>query len=375
MEAEGALARDELLTDRQRPLFEKLDVFRGWEITRGDPDVLVGVIDSGFDYFHPDLVGRLLPGYYNCGGYHDVIYENIAHGTAAASLIVACGSDRGGMSGLAPGCRVVTAALGLIAHPLVRLRRAFFRERPDATPADFQGEMDRHRDELQEAGRAWVLYQVSGVTASVAYLVDRGVRVINISGLLRRDLCRSPGVWGGLEEAFAHAADCGVVIVLGAGNSAACCEDYPGRAETVLVAGGARLADSRWEQEDDLGGTRIKQGSNYGPRLSVMAPIEDLVVCAPHEERFYTSEDGPIGPTQVAFGGAHQVLPIGGTSSAAPIVSALAALIACARPEVDAKGVVSLIKRGCDEISGHGFDPRTGHGRINFARSLSLARD
>jgi subtilisin family serine protease len=375
MVADQDPARDKPLAERQRPLFEKLDLFRAWEITRGDPDVLVGVIDSGFDYFHPDLEGQLLPGYYGCGGHHDTIYENIAHGTAMASLIVAGGADRGGMTGLAPRCRVVTAALGMTQHPLLKLRRAFFRERPDATLADFQGEMNKHRVELEEAGRAWVLYQMRGVTASVAYLVDRGVRVINISGFLRRGLCRSPEAWGELEDAFAHAAGCGVVIVLSAGNSAAHCDDYPGRAETVLVAGGTRLDDSRWEQEEDLGGARIKQGSNYGPRLSVMAPIEDLVVCAPHERRFYASEHGPIGPTEVAFEGAHHVVPIGGTSSAAPIVSALAALVVSARPDADTESVVSLVKHGCADISGHGLDPRTGFGRINYARSLELARD
>src|SRR5262245_38739552 len=44
MEPEGKPALEGSLAERQRPLFEKLDLFKAWEMTRGNPDVLVGLI-------------------------------------------------------------------------------------------------------------------------------------------------------------------------------------------------------------------------------------------------------------------------------------------------------------------------------------------
>ena len=76
---------------KQRPLIQKIDVEEAWRITRGDPAVVVGVIDNGFDYFHPDLKGQLTPGYYYPGGYHGESFGEIAHGTLVSSLIVARG--------------------------------------------------------------------------------------------------------------------------------------------------------------------------------------------------------------------------------------------------------------------------------------------
>ena len=78
----------------QEKLFERVNLHEAWEITKGDPNVLVGVIDNGFDFFHPDLKGQLIPGYYFAGGFHTEFYANIAHGTMVSSLIVAKDNDK-----------------------------------------------------------------------------------------------------------------------------------------------------------------------------------------------------------------------------------------------------------------------------------------
>jgi hypothetical protein len=135
------------------------------------------------------------------------------------------------------------------------------------------------------------------------------------------------------------------------------------------------LNDTRWEQEVDFQGTKIKQGSNFGKRLTVMAPVEKLVVCTPHEERFCSCKDGPMGPTRLPFGGAHEVLANGATSSAAPIVTSLVALIYSVRPTLDAKSVVKIVDRGCDDIGKKGYNLYTGHGRVNFGKSIKLAQN
>jgi membrane-anchored mycosin MYCP len=352
------------LAEAQRTLFEKLEVTAAWAHTRGDADTLVGVIDSGFDFFHPSLKGKLIPGSYYAGGYHPECYENLAHGTLVAGLIVA--SDPNGVSGFAPGCRVVTAAQGSIDHVMVKLSKS-------GDPAGLEQRLAAHRDELQKFGAAWSHYQIAGAASAVRDLVQRGVKVINVSGALMKSLCQSADDWQALEDAFADAAEQDVVIVLAAGNSAQETSDYPGSSETVIIAGGVMRDDRRWEQSIPYAGKIIKQGSNYGSRLTAMAPIENVVACQPHERRFYESDDGPFGAVHGEFLGPHQVVAIGGTSSAAPIVSALVALVRSARPDLDARDVVKLVERGCDDLGPPGFDTDTGYGRVNFGKTLALA--
>jgi subtilisin family serine protease len=359
---------------KQQALFDKLNVAEAWKVTRGDPNVVVGVIDNGFDFFHPDLKGQLAPGCYYPGGYHTEFYENVAHGTMVASLIVARDDKESGMVGLAPHCKALTASQGMLEHTLLKMQQKFFRDNPQATLADFQKEMAKHADELKKFGTAWTAYQVGNAADAVRYLVDHGARVINVSGGLKRSLCPSAELWQRLEDAFAYAAKKNVVVVLAAGNNAAEWDDYPGSPDTVIVVGATRLDDTRWEEEREFKGTKVKQGSNYGKRLTVMAPAEKVLVCVPHDRRVYEAADGPMGAAKVEYKGKHEVLPMGATSCAAPVVTALVALVQSARPDLDARAVVEVVKKGCDDIGKEGYDIHTGHGRVNFGKTLALAQ-
>jgi subtilisin family serine protease len=355
---------------RQKALFEKLQVDAAWGVTQGDPKVVVGVIDSGFDFFHPDLKGRVDPGYYYAGGYHPEAYTNLAHGTLVASLIVAPGKGKDSMAGLAPRCKVLTACQGTIDHKLLRLQNEFFEKHPKASMNEF---FLSHAFEIVPWAKEFGNYQAKGAAEAIRYLTDHGVRVINFSGGLRRGLVPTKEAWTRLEESFAYAASKNVVIVVSAGNDGVRTEDYPGDAKTVIVAGATLLDDKRWEKEVELHGVKVKQGSNFGKRLTCVAPVQDLLVCVPHEKRMYEMDDGPYGAMKEEFKGAHDVLKVGATSSAAPIASALAALVVAARPDLDAPAVVELIMQGCDDLGDPGFDIHTGHGRINFAKTLQLA--
>ena len=72
-----------------------INVLRAWEITRGDSNVLVNVIDDGTDVSHPDLVP-------NHDDRYQWNYASRSHGTAVAGLIVAAGNNGIGVSGVAP---------------------------------------------------------------------------------------------------------------------------------------------------------------------------------------------------------------------------------------------------------------------------------
>jgi len=363
----GSPAISDPLFEQQRALFEKLGVLEAWELTKGSSDVVIGVIDSGFDFFHPDL--ELIPGFYASGGYHQETYVNIAHGTMVASMIGAR-INGVGMVGLAPDCRILTASLGMIEHRLLRLQEEFMKNKSDATLSEWQEEIAKHAEDLEEWGKEWTTYMALSIADAIRYLVDHGVRVINISAFLSRQLIAEKA-WNELEKAFEYAEDNDVIIVLGAGNNAMRCEDYPGR-ELTIVVGATLLNDERWEEEYEVMGEKIKQGSNYG-KITVMAPVENLTVCVPHEERFYSWDDGPMGSGKLKFEDAYDVTPIGATSLAAPIVTSLIALVYSLRPDLDARSVVEIIKQGCDDIGEQGYDMYTGWGRVNFAKTLGIA--
>jgi thermitase len=360
---------------KQKALFEKLHVLEAWQLTKGSPDVLVGVIDNGFDFFHPDLKERLIPGFYAPGGYHTEVYDNMAHGTCVASIIAAKGGQGSEMMGLAPECKVLTASLGMIEHKLLKLLKELQQKSPNAGMAELQKEMIKHADELKKLGEEWTSYMALSTADSIRYLTDHGVKVINYSGLMRKSLVQSAGAWGKLQEAFQYAATKGVLIVSGAGNNAQACEDYPGDENSTIVVGASSLNDARWEEEKEYMGQKIKQGSNFGKRLTVMAPAENIIVCVPHDKRFYASADGPAGATSEEFKGIYEVMPMGATSLATPIVTSLAGLVFSLKPDLDGKSVMELIKKGCDDIGDKGFDIYTGYGRVNFLKTLQLVKE
>ncbi len=366
---------DDSLFYRQKRLFTKLKVIESWKITKGSPDIIVGVIDNGFDFFHPDLESQLTPGYYASGGYHTEIYENIAHGTLVASIIGAKENNKIGIAGLAPGCKILTASLDMIEHKLIKLQKKFKKNHPDANLLDFQKEMMKHQNELKEFGKKWSEYQSSSTAEAIRYLVDHGVKVINISGLIRKSLTSSPEAWSKLENAFDYAENKNVLIVMGAGNNARKCEDYPGKEKSTIVVGAATLDDKRWVEEVNYMKRKVKIGYNYGERLTVVAPPESIVVCIPHEKRFYFSEDSPMGNTETKFKGMYDILPEGATSSATSVVTSLAALIYSLRNDLDPESVVKIIKKGCDDIGEKGYDTYTGYGRINFLKTLKIAKN
>ena len=68
--------------------------------TTGSSNVIIAVIDSGVDPAHPDLAGKLIPGYNFLGGNTDT-HDVKGHGTAVAGSAAASSNNAKGVAGVA----------------------------------------------------------------------------------------------------------------------------------------------------------------------------------------------------------------------------------------------------------------------------------
>lgn len=160
-----------------------------WDISAGSPDFLIGCIDTGADYTHPDLSGNLLrgPSYISGVATSD---DDHGHGTWVAGTMVAAFNNALGVSGAAPRCKVVMCK-GL-----------------DSTN--------------------WGSY--SGWASAITYLADLGCRVINMS-------------MGGTSSSFtlqnavnyAYSKGCRVIAARGNGGNEAL--NYPAACTNVIAVG------------------------------------------------------------------------------------------------------------------------------------------
>ena len=112
-----------------------IDIAEAWQITTGDPDVVVGVIDDGFDLDHPNLQGvRLHPSRFDFQGadQNPLPDSDDYHGTPVASIAVGSHGD-GAMRGVAPGCSFLPMRIGLVRAP-GRSRSSTSSASPRSTP-------------------------------------------------------------------------------------------------------------------------------------------------------------------------------------------------------------------------------------------------
>lgn len=166
----------------------------------------------------------------------------------------------------------------------------------------------------------------STVAAGVVWAADRGADVINLS-------LGGPGTAAALDDAVAYARSKGAIVVAAAGNSGVTTPFFPAAAPGVLAVAATDDAD------------RLHSWSNRGPWVAVAAPG-----CNP-------------APFIEGYGF------FCGTSSAAPVVSGLAALGLARAPESTRAAVESAIER-----SSVAFGSDVRFGRVNALAALTILK-
>lgn len=270
-----------------------INIEPAWEITEGSSDIVVAVLDNGVSLTHPDLAANVIYGY-DCvlsvnGGAPNT--SDDTHGTPVAGIIAAVKDNGVGISGVAPGCRILPVRVG--------------------------------------KGRS--IYTTSAISG-LNWAVNHGADVINCSW---GSTAPNSLLHNAVNEAATQGRDGkGCVVVCSSGNTNGGDNGkvtYPGCLDYVMAVGAISYNGKRKNLSTPDGGD---WSSNYDYTLDVMAP-------------------GVFIPATDVSG--NYDFSFGGTSAAAPQVAGVAALILSKYPDLPQEYVRRAIEQGCDKLSGYSY--------------------
>lgn len=347
-----------------------IDAREGWDIERGDADILVVVIDSGVEWDHPDLRaniaqnlgedddgdGRTLqqvggvwvmdPGDLNGvdddgnGKVDDLIGWDFAsddrdptpvamdasddsypHGTCCAGIAAAVTNNNLGVAGVAHNCRL----MGL----RVNLYSGMNQNRADA------------------------------INYAVMMAGDYDGAVISCSWVASGDITA-------IHNAIVDARNDGVLCCFAAGNADTTPCRHPAQYAEAMAVGAASECDERKDETTSCDGENW-WGSNYGDSLDISAPGVHL---------YTTDMVGADG-----YGGGDYIADMNGTSGATPHVAGAAALLLSYDSSLTPDELQDILQQSADKIGGYNYShdaTRPGHslemgyGRLNVNRALQM---
>lgn len=306
------IPNDPLLSEQY--YLDKINSFKAWEISMGNETVIVGVVDTGIDTSHIELISQIsynqadtingidddfdgfIDNYYgwNIAENNNDVSANInPHGVGVAGIVAAKANNGVGISGVAPGIKILPVKIM------------------------------NNRGQLRSA------YE------GVVYAAEHGCKIIVCS-------------WGSVipdnfgRDVIRYVTDeLKSLVIAAAGNSRNENIYYPASYNGVISVMATNSFDHIWA------------GSTLGYRIDVAAPGQDII-----------STD---------FGGGYGVTS--GSSNAAPIVAGVAAAILAQRPGLNALQVAAQIKATSywlDTIAANMlYANKMGAGRVDMLKALS----
>ncbi len=302
---------------------KEIGAYDAWNILQGDSDIVVAIVDNGFDLTHPEFKGKVIHPY-------NVLTQNAklkpiitkngenAHGTHVAATAVGNANNGTGLLGVAPKCKLLPVQVG--------------NDNPDGTMSN------------------------QAIMEGVMYAISQGADVINISlGMYTPDIVKTMSesqqlnyisssmkqeelMW---SKIFEKAKQKNSIIVFAAGNDNVVSGIDPKKRsiETIRVSA----------LNTDLSKAHF---SNFGvyPQLNrfystVSAPGVDIYSAAPH----------------------NSYMSMNGTSMAAPVVSGVIALLKSIDRSLTVSQITSILQQSGRNV-GDNIGPM-----VNLHRAVLLA--
>lgn len=291
---------------------------QAWSVEQGNSSAVIGVIDTGVDYDHPDLAANIwvneaemsgIPGVDDDSngfvddvrGYDFVTATNVAPGEDPAP------PDADPMDGHGHGTHVSGIAAA-VADNATGIAGVAWRSRIMALRAGYK-----------EPSGFGVL-QLSDIVDAIYYAIENGADILNMSF--------GGGSSAAVATALADARAAGILLVAAAGNSGREGPFYPAALPGVLAVAATDSLDA------------VPAWSNFGSWVDVCAPGNSILSTI-------------LDDTYTRFSG---------TSMAAPHVAGIAALVLSHRPLLSAEQLATAIRSTCQTPNAVRF---VGIGRVN----------
>ncbi len=285
----------------------KISAPSAWDISAGQPSVVVAVVDTGVDFTHPDLAANMVLGYCSfvlerraqTAGppWNTVVMDSNGHGTGVAGVAAAIGNNGIGIAGVGWDLRLM---------PI----RASSSTSSGASFGDIQN------------GALWSTSNGARVV-SVSYtgVEDPGINTLGTTIRSRNALL----VWAMDDNGW--------------NTDLTFPFDHP----NVTVVSGTDASDGRWASS-----VNPNASSSYGTGVDVAAPAAGI---------WLTTIGGGYGTNE-------------GNSYSTPTVAAALGMIWGIAPGLSPAEVEGVLLASVDDIGPAGDDVFFGAGRLNLRRAL-----
>ncbi len=297
----------------QQYYLDAVKAYDAWDINQGDTSIVIAFVDTGTDLDHPDLVNNLALNLDDpINGIDD---DNDGYIDNYYGWNVASNNNNVSFQNQGHGTNVAAIACAEVNNQFgiagVGYKTRFLTVRNDLPNGFLRNSFE-----------------------GIVYAADQDADIINCSW-------GSPNFSQLGQDIINYATyNKGALVVAATGNNGHENKFYPAAYENVLSVGST------------IEGDTVKSSSNYGTWVKIMAPGDNMLTC---------NVIGGFGTN-------------GGTSMAAPVVSACAAIVKAQNPNFNAQQIAQKLITTADNIDAlapSNYAGKLGTGRVNLFRALS----